>query len=378
MQRIVDLLKGHGHEVEFFFRDSADIPSMFLGKFRSFFTGIFSYKSRQEVARILKEFQPDIVQIQNLFPLISPSVLPVIKAHSIPVVMRLSNYRLICPNGLFLAHGVLCQKCRKGKEYFCVIKNCESSICKSLGYALRNWVARKFRFYHDNVTLYYAQTEFQKNILVSEGFAAERIDVIPNMVNINTIPHHGELGKYVGFAGRISPEKGISTLIIAAAKCTNISFKLAGDYRRLPELASSNPVNVEFLGNLDKVNLEKFYQDCRMLIMPSICFEGFPGVLIEAMLHGKPVICSRIGGLPEIVKNEKTGLLFAPGDADDLAQKIEYLWGRPELCKKMGEAGREKVMNEYSPDKYYNRLMNVYEKAILLNQESLLSSPQTR
>ena len=103
-----------------------------------------------------------------------------------------------------------------------------------------------------------------------------------------------------------------------------------------------------------------------MIVLPSVCYETFGLCLAEAGVQGKPVICSRIGGLPEIVDDGATGLLFEPGNAEDLAEKIRYLWDRPDLCRKMGQAGREKALREYSPEKYYKRLMSVYEKAISL------------
>ena len=131
----------------------------------------------------------------------------------------------------------------------------------------------------------------------------------------------------------------------------------------MPELASDSMSNVEFMGHLDKDTLNHFYNKCRIFIMPSIWYEGFPGVLIEAMRHGKPVICSNIGGLSEIVEDGKTGLLFEPGNSKDLAEKINYLYAKPELCKEMGQAGRRKVLDEYSPRKYYEQLMTVYHKA---------------
>ena len=107
-----------------------------------------------------------------------------------------------------------------------------------------------------------------------------------------------------------------------------------------------------------------------MFVMPSTCYDGFPSVIIEAMLRGKPVICSRIGGMPEIVDDGVTGLLFDPGDSKDLAAKIERLWTSPDLCIEMGRAGREKAVREYSPVRYYERLMNTYSRALKANGSS--------
>lgn len=366
VDRIVNLLRHNNHEVQTFFKNSAEIGNGFLRRASAFFSGVYSFTARREILKELDQFHPDCVQIQNLFPLISPSILSEINSRNIPIVMRCSNFRLICPNGLFLSHGQLCDKCSGGREYWCVFKNCENNIFKSVGYALRNYVARKLKLYTKNISLYIAQTEFQKQYLIKENIPSERIVVIPNMSSDTNIAVNNNLGDYIGYVGRISPEKGIDTLINAAIECNHISFKLAGNYGRMRQLSKQKPKNLDLIGHIDSSALHNFYDNCRIIVLPSICYEGFPSVLIEAMLHEKPIICSRIGGLSEIVDDGITGLLFEPGNSEDLANKIKYLWGRPDLCSKMGRSGREKALREYSKDKYYNRLMNAYEKAYKL------------
>jgi len=217
--------------------------------------------------------------------------------------------------------------------------------------------------------MYITLTEFQKKRLIQEGFPADRVRVIPNMVDWNGMKEAKQVGDYVGFVGRISPEKDISTLIKAAEACPDIQFKAAGSYDRMPDTVQAAPENFEFCGYLGKEQLDEFYSNSRIIVLSSVCYEGFPSVLLEAMLRGKPVVCSRIGGLPEIVADGVTGLLFEPGNADDLAEKIQYLWSRPDLCREMGQAGREKALRKYSPEEYYERLMAVYEKAIRVEEE---------
>jgi glycosyltransferase involved in cell wall biosynthesis len=364
VDRIINLLRHNNHEVQAFFKDSAQIGTGFMRKANSFFNGIYSFSARREIVKVLDQFRPDCVQIQNLFPLISPSILSLIKSRGIPIVMRCSNFRLICPNGLFLSHGQLCEKCRGGYEYWCVFKNCENNIFKSVGYALRNCVARKLKLYTENISLYIAQTEFQKKYLIGENIPSEHIVVIPNMSSDTNNPVNNNLGDYIGYVGRISPEKGIDTLINAAIECNHISFKLAGNYGRMPHLSEKKPENLDLVGHIASSSLHAFYNNSRIIVLPSICYEGFPGVLIEAMLHGKPIICSRIGGLSEIVDDRITGLLFEPGNINDLVKKIKYLWARPDVSSKMGHNGREKALREYSANRYYERLMSAYEKVL--------------
>jgi len=358
------LLKTRGHRLTSFMRTSEDIPRMLMGRFRAFLSGIYSPASRRQMRRLLRAERPDVVHIHNLFPLISPSILPECRAAGTPVVMTVHNYRLICPSGSFLSSGRVCEKCAGGREYWCVLRNCEASLPKSIGYAARNYVARSRRFFLDNVTAYATHTQFARLRLIREGYPADRIHVVPNMVDPSGIEPAADTGSMVGFVGRISPEKGLPVLMRAAEKMPGIRVAAAGSVERMPELPSMAPANFTFVGRLGPAPLADFYRACRVVVLPSVCYESFPLVLVEAALYGKPVVCSRIGGLPEIVEDGVTGLLFEPGNADDLAEKVRALLDRPADCRRMGLAAREKALSEYSPEKYYDRLMEVYKIAV--------------
>ena len=366
VEQQIQVLQQNGHDVIHFHRGSVEIWRMRLGRFRAFFSGIYSLKSRKMMRRLLLETGPDIVHVHNLYPLISPSVLGVCRRMGVPVVMTVHNYRLICPNGLFMVNGRVCERCAGGHEFWCVLRNCAGGYTKSLGYAVRNFVARKWRLYRRNVMLYMVLTSFQRQQLVQEGFPVDRIDVIPNMVDSMGTASSTAVGTYVGYVGRISPEKDIPTLIEAAKACADIKFRAAGSCHGASDVVDQRPSNFDFLGHLRKEQLAPFYADSRIIVLCSVCYEGFPTTILEAMAAAKPVVCSRIGGLPEIVDEGVAGLLFQPGDARDLAEKIRYLWDRPDLCRKMGQAGREKVFREYSLQRHYDRLMAAYERALRL------------
>ena len=365
LDRIAGLLGSYGHRVSTFYRSSAEVKG-YRGKTKAFFSGMYSPHGRRNMRDVVAQNRPDVAQVQNLFPLISPSVLLECSAETIPIVMRCANYRLLCPSGLLMTRGEVCERCAGGSEWWCVLKNCEHSLPKSLGYALRNHVARRFRLFLDNVAIYICQTEFQKAKLVTAGFPRDRISVIPNMCMPNGFQPSNGLGDHVGYIGRLSPEKGVSALLTAARMLASVEFKAAGSLARMPDLPEQASANLEFVGHLEHESLDRFYKACSMLVVPSVCYEGFPSVIIDTMVRGKPVVCSRIGGLPEIVDDGFTGLLFEPGNAADLAEKIQYLWERPQLCRRMGQAGRAKALREYSPEKYYQRLMAVYERAMEL------------
>lgn len=364
----IKLLEDSGHQVITYFRKSAEISKMALGKGRSLFTALYNPRSVKEIKQLITAERPDVVHIHNLFPLISPAILPVIKKAGIPIVMTVHNYRLVCPNGLFFSQGKICEACAgKGKEWNCIAKNCENSHFKSIGYALRNWWARKQKYYLKYVDAFACLTDFQKEKLVSNGFAAKKMFVIPNMYSGKTNQSETILAskaeKYIAFAGRISPEKGIELLFKAAKLLPEVFFKLAGGVRedyQLPE----KPANVELMGMLNADQLNEFYKNASCYILSSIWYEGFPMVFPEAMNHSLPIIAPNMAGFPEVVEHEQNGLLFESGNAQDLAKQIQTLWDNPQKAKAFGEAGYEKLQANYTPQQYSKSLQVLYEQVL--------------
>jgi glycosyltransferase involved in cell wall biosynthesis len=361
------LLEHRGHEVFTFSRSSADLSRSRFGPVSALFKGIYRPGARRDAEDLLRGHRPDLFHVHNLYPLISPWILPEFRRSGVPVVMTVHNYRLVCPNGLLQTGGKICERCLGGREYWCFLKNCEESIPKSASYALRTFIARHFQLFLDNVSVYIALTRFQREKLVSQGFPPDRVAVIPQMIDEESVsldPRTERPGKYVGYVGRISPEKGIDLLLRVARDCPEIPFRLAGDVSRMPEVLRQAPPNCAFLGILGRRELECFYQDARIVVLPTRCYEGFPLSIVEAMACGKPVICSRIGGLPEIVEDGVTGMLFNPGDGEGLRSAILRLWEDTATCARMGSAGREKASREYSAEAHYANLMDVYRMAL--------------
>lgn len=342
------LLQARGHDVVRFQRSSAAIETMLCGQARAFFSGIYSLAARRAFAQFLDRQRPDVVHIHNLFPLISPSILT--ECRDLPVVMTLHNFRLICPNALLMRDGQLCRDCLGGHEYRCVLHNCERSFPKSLGYALRTAFARRSGLL-DNVRRFICLTAFQRDFFVSEGFPVEKMAVIPNAIPpawLDAQPHNG--GEFVGYVGRVSPEKDVPTLIEAARLLPDTSFKIAGSHWRMLELLRNTPPNVEFVGHLDAEALRAFYARMRLLVFATRCYENFPVTLLEAMAQGIPIVCARIGGLPEIVE----GLFYEPGNAGELVTQIKASWND-------GVSGRAKALREYHPDVVAAKLVELYE-----------------
>jgi glycosyltransferase involved in cell wall biosynthesis len=336
----------------------------FLEKCRASVKGIYNIEAYRTVSRLVAKECPDVVHVHNLYPLFSPSVLVACRDAGMPVVMTVHNYGLTCPHWSHYRNGEICELCAKGNVMWCVLKNCQGNILESAGYAVRSGVAMHFNLFQNNVTRFIALTDFSRQWLISAGFSPEKIDVVPNMIDIPGYKGDPGNGLYGAFAGRISPEKGVETLISAAAVLPGVPFSVAGSGPLLERFQQQPVSNVKFRGLLDFCELSEFFSNARFLVVPSRSYEMCPTVILEAMAMGLPIIASRIGGLPEIVQDGQTGLLFEPGNSEDLARKARLLWDNPEFCRKLGLSGREWVIRECREDIHIQRLMSVYDKAM--------------
>ncbi|NML37270.1 glycosyltransferase family 4 protein [Chitinophaga sp. G-6-1-13] len=356
------MLQNNGHEVGFFRRTTAGLRESLTGQVKVFFSGIYSYQGVHELRKELKRFCPDVINIHNLYPFISPAALFECKAAKIPVVMTVHNYRLICPTGLFMRDGKPCEHCLEHKnEWGCIRFNCEGSRLKSVAYALRGYVARKWRAYHQNVDRYICLTSFQKSKLIQAGFDEEKIAVIPNSINTPG-PYEPATGNYVAYSGRFSYEKGWDMLIDIARKHPEISFCLAGQKMEAHLHPVPIPANVVFRGFLDKQEMADFYRNARFLIVPSRVYEGFPLSLLEAISWGKPIIAPNHAGFHDIVGSgdEAIGYLFTPGDINDLEAKITILWNNPHLTWYYGRKSFAKFTAFYESTVVYQQWNSLF------------------
>jgi len=387
VEGLATLLAARGHTVLRFSRSSEEIPGKFLGSAQAFLAGIYNPFARRLFGRFLDTYRPDVVHAHNLFPFLSPAILPECTRRRVPVVLTLHNYRFLCPNALLLRVGRPCHECVGGHEWRCVWHNCERSFAKSLGYALRTAFARRSGLVLRHVNEFICLTEFQRDLHVRAGFPADRMTVVPNPApekagaqklkaemleaqtgrreteGSRTIEQSDSGRQYVGYLGRVSFEKDVPTLVAAARRLPEIPFRVAGSYWRMEESVKHAPPNVEFLGHVEGERLREFFAGMRLLAFATRFYEGFPMVLVEAMVRGIPIVCTRIGGLPEIVEDGQTGLLYEPGDAADLAAKISALWKDAALRERLTQAAAAKVQRLYSPDAVYEKLGAVYARA---------------
>jgi len=359
-------LKANGLSIKLFSRTSAELFDLPYGKVLGFFSALWNPNEVNRIRRILNTFRPDIVHIHNLYPLISPAILPVIKSAGIPIVMTVHNYRLICPNGLFYNQRGICESCANGNELYCVLNNCENSLPKSLGYALRAMVARVLKLYNNYVDVFFCLTEFQKNKLVCNGYEKQRCVVLPNFVDdiINEFNSYQNERSGVLFLGRLNRQKGIDILLKSAELCYDVSIYLAGEPDQTVIDVNDLPNNVKWLGVITGNHKRVALQRVSALVFTSRSYEGFPMVFLEAMQQVLPVIAPRQAGVPEIIREGYNGWLYEPNNPEDLARVIRYVSAHPDRARECGENGKRLLINEYSSKVWFEKYIDVINQCI--------------
>ncbi|VAX24658.1 Glycosyl transferase, group 1 [hydrothermal vent metagenome] len=359
------LLLDHGHEVIEYIKDNHEISSYSPVKRLSLvFATTWSSKSYDEVVALLQKYRPDIAHFHNTLPLITPSVYYACHAQGVPVVQTLHNYRLICPGALLLRNGKICEDCLTGSVYKSVAHRCYRGSAPGT-YAVARMIDyhRKRGAWKNKVDRFIALTNFARAKFVEGGLPAEKIAVKPNFADVPVRPDINNERTGALYVGRLSREKGISTLIRAWRKL-DTGLRIAGDGPMMDEVINTGLHNITALGLCEPEKVKNEMERSEFLVMPSQWYEGFPMVLVEAFAHGLPVIASRLGGMAEIVEDGATGLHFTPGDADDLAEKVNWMISHPDERKRMGENARHVYEEKYTPERNYEMLIDIYRQAI--------------
>lgn len=313
----------------------------------------------RRMRREIRADRPDVAHAHNLLPLFSPSVLQAFRDESVPLVLTAHSFFLTCPVYTHFRDGEICHRCQDVGERACFTNDCRGNRAESAAYALRTWVARRTRVYIRNADIVIALSRFARQWLIEYGFAAERVAVVPNFAHAGEAPSATGSGRYAAFAGRINAAKGIDVLL-AAARQASLPVRIAGAGASASSVAAT--ANVEFVGVLDRDRMRDFYRDARFLVVPSGWYEMCPLVILEAMAFGLPVIASDIGGLPELVEHGVTGLLFEPGNAGQLADRMQRLWSDDGLRAKLGAEARHRAETRYSADTHFRELYGLYRK----------------
>lgn len=360
------MLKNFGQDVAEYFMYNDTISS--ISKLQLAARTVWNWQTYNGLRQLLREQRPQIVHFHNTFPLISPAAYYAARSENVTVVQTLHNFRLSCANGLLFRDDRPCEDCiGRSVPWPAVLHKCyRHSRAASATVAMMLTVHRGIGTWHKVVDAYIALSETNRNKLIAAGLPADKIAVKGNFAYPDPGVGRGA-GGYAIYAGRLSPEKGVKTLLGAWSHLDGkLPLRIVGDGPLAGAVreAALNNAAIRWMG---QVSLERVYEligNATALILPSQCYENFPRVLIEALAKGTPVIASKIGAMAEIVDDGRTGLLFQPGNPADLAAKVQCIVANPEALASMRSAARHDFDRHFTVSANHEALMNIYERAI--------------
>lgn len=356
----ISLLRSHGHIVMEYRRHNEELQQ--LGRARAGINTIWSRQTTTEVARACEAFEPDVIHAHNTFPLISPSLYWEASRSGIPIVQTLHNFRLLCPQATFLRQGKICEDCLGKGTWRSVGRKCyRDSHAQSAVLSGMLSLHRAAGTYQHRITRYIALNAFCRDKFIQGGLPADRIRIKPNFSASRNPPTKLPRGGGL-YVGRLSSEKGLNVLVSAMEALKQIDIEVIGSGPL--ESMARDAFGERWVGFQPLERIIERMNTASFLILPSVCYESSPRTIVEAFSCGLPVIASKLGALPEIVKDGVTGLLFAPGDSADLAAKIAWADAHPEQMRRMGDAARKEYESRYTPETNYRMLTDIYDDAI--------------
>jgi len=364
-----ETLVSKGYQVSHFFYDSRNINTFnFFQKCLIPLRLIHSPRLNKKLKKLLREEKPDLVVVHNLSPLLSFSLLKVLKRSGIPLLKRLENYKFLCLNGLFLRNDfTVCEVCKHGNFFPGMIHRCyQRRFSSSIGIALAEFIHRRLKTVIKSADLFLATSRFVKGKFVQAGFPADRIVVQPNFIDFEPLDAVVSPGNYAIYLGRLSKEKGLLTLLKAFKNLPELPLKILGEgpmEKELLEYARLHQMkNVTFEGFVDGTLKREMLKSALFLIFPSECYESFGYTIIEGYACGVPVAASDIGGARELVQEGDTGFLFEAGNPDDLQKKISQIMADRQCLMKMKENALQRAKTLYTKETGCQNLLDLFNK----------------
>jgi glycosyltransferase involved in cell wall biosynthesis len=347
-----------------YFIDNIDYDSArgFGKKLKTAVSFVHSSEAVAKLTKLLKKERPDIAHLHNIYHQLTPSIIPVLKQHGVKVVLTLHDCKLICPSYLALCGDEICTACDGRFFWNPITLNCQGSRGKGVLLAVEAFF-HKWRKSYEGVDLFLAPSRFLAD-LVSRRVGKDKIRVLRNGIDSNAFqPNYADRG-YALYFGRLSKEKGVETLLAAHKGISSeVPLKIVGTGPLLESLQVRFPM-AEFLGYKSGEELNELIRNAAFVVVPSEWYENCSMVVLEAMAFGKPIIGSRIGGIPEQVEDGETGFLFEMGKVTELAEKMLALAADKELRLRMGRAAREKLERDYSLAAHCERLLDIYSELL--------------
>lgn len=325
---------------------------------------IYSTEARRKLSGLLSVVKADIAHAHNVYHHLSPSILSLLQQRGIPTVLTLHDLKIACPAIQMLAHDGICERCKGGKLYNVVSHRCiKGSLALSSLIMLESGMHRLMGSYRRQVDRFVVPSRFYIEKLVEWGWERERFHYIPNFVDVATYQPEYKPGKAFLYFGRLGREKGVATLIKAAA-LAQVPLAIAGtgpEEATLRKLAAESGGEVSFHGYLTGTALREVIQQARACVLPSEWYENAPMSVMESYALGTPVIGAAIGGIPELIREGETGISFASGSVEGLATALRTMAdASADHLIEMGRHGRRWVEADFNSDRYRERLLALY------------------
>ena len=359
--RIGDVLQ-ESYEVEYFIKSTANLlAGSAFDKLMVPWSVLHNTDTVRQLRRLQELGRFDLWLVHNVVPALSPSVYEEAFRTGVPIIHYLHNYRFFCANGFFLDHGTPCEKCAGG-NYLHALK----AACWRESHLMSGWmgvVLTRMRIMDiaNRVARWIAISQAQKDVYTRLGFPADRIDVIHHFFQPKNPPVPAPKDGYALFLGRLSPEKGLLSLLTAWKKMpAGRKLVIAGEgpeLEKIKQFANEGGLtNVEILGFVPPEGQQALWAGAAFLVVPSIWMEPFGMVVLEAWSRGRTVVAYSLGALPELIVQEKNGLLVTPHNTDDLAAAMERLFQDGELCRFMAQEGIMEIKTRFSKDRWLKQI----------------------
>jgi len=327
---------------------------------------IYSVEAKNKLQILIDNVQIDIAQLNNINNTLTPSIIDVLKNNNIPIVWRVIDYKLICPNTTLISQDKICEDCKSHKYYNCTIKKCKKDSYGASILATIESYLYSFTNHYKYIDLYMFQNKFSMDKFKEFGFKMRNSIVMKNPIEISSDASERNLD-YILFFGRIEKIKGIYTLLNAMRLLSEIKLIVVGDGAELENCKKFTKIhklnNVSFIGLQWGEQLDKLISDCSFVVVPSEWYEVSPYSILQSFAFGKPVIGSKLAGIAELV-HDKNGLLFEHGNTQDLVGKIKELFYDKEKIKYLGRNAYNYLQIEHSPRKYYSDSIEIFTKII--------------
>ncbi len=328
---------------------------------------IFSSEAEKKFTRLVDRFKPDVVHLQNIHAHLTPSIVFAASRLGVPVVWTLHDYKLMCPNSHFRVDesGALCEACRPGQYHWALVKRCKKDSLLASGMAAVEAYAHWARGLRSRVHSFLSPSRFLAGKLLEHGWPSDSVRHVPNFIACDTAPPLRGNGRHFLFVGKLESLKGIDILLDAAEHVQGAEILLVGecDDPGLRDRIGRLPKNVRYLGAKTREEIAELLSDARALVLPSVCYENQPMVILEAFAAGVPAIGSRLGGIPELVEDQQRGLLVEAGSAVDLARAIKELHREPARARAFGQAARDYVIRNHSVAGHITAVAEIYQQA---------------